>query len=120
MPRYKLSWPSRTCARELQSLGRRFFRASSRRQKDLPPTRKPKSKSGGRSSSRPTSKASDRADLPFRECRVPTRWREHQVSSASGTLNGGELLHARPQAVIGKAFSRLAYLVTDCAMETWY
>src|SRR6266550_9031182 len=59
MLRYKRSLPSRTCVLGLRSLVRRFSREGSRPQKDLPPTRRTKSRNGGLSSRHQTSRGSD-------------------------------------------------------------
>jgi hypothetical protein len=59
MARSLMLWPMLACARGSPTSGRSFSRASSRRRRLLQRCRRPKSKSGGRSSRRQTSRASE-------------------------------------------------------------
>ena len=51
-----MPWPTPSCVRGSSTLGRSFHRASGRRRRRSPRFRRPKSRSGGRSSKRPASR----------------------------------------------------------------
>jgi hypothetical protein len=58
-PRYWIRWPMRTSARSLQISGLRFSCGTSRRRRRSGRCKRPRSRNGGRSSRRQTSKGSD-------------------------------------------------------------